>query len=230
MRLLPATILVTGLLLAVKGVEVGQMLLLPGIGLADAMVSAAQAASTGTPAPAAPAAPQAAASAPATAPAPEGGPVNLALTPPPEPVSPAELQLLQDLRGRRTQLDVRERALAERESILTAAEHRLTSRVAELGALQARLEQLDAERHAHDEANWAGIVKVYETMKPRDAAAIFNDMDMPVLLEVMDRMKDSKAALVLGAMQPDRARQLTAKLAAMRTRAITVPPAPASGG
>ena len=86
---------------------------------------------------------------------------------------------------------------------------------------------MDAERRAHDDANWAGIVKVYEMMKPRDAALIFNDMDMSVLLQVMDRMKESKAALVLAAMQPDRARLLTTQLAARRTQSITVPAASA---
>ncbi len=55
-------------------------------------------------------------------------------------------------------------------------------------------------------------------MKPRDAAAIFNDLDQPVLLQVIDRMKEAKAAPILAAMQPDKARDLTAKLADMRTR------------
>ena len=107
--------------------------------------------------------------------------------------------------------------------MLDATEHRLTARIAEMAALQARLEQLETARKQHDEANWAGLVKIYETMKPRDAAAIFNDMDMPVLLEVVDRMKDTKAASILAAMQPDRARMLTAQLAAQRTRSTAVP-------
>ena len=138
------------------------------------------------------------------------------------PVSPAERQLLQDLRGRRVELDSREKTLSERESILEAAEQQLTARVAELTALQTRLEQLDGDRRAHDDANWAGIVKVYETMKPREAATIFNEMEIGVLLQVVDRMKDSKTAPVLAAMLPDRARLLTSQLAALRTRAITV--------
>ena len=107
--------------------------------------------------------------------------------------------------------------------MLDAAEHRLTARIAELSALQARLEGLEKARQAHNDENWAGLVKVYETMKPREAATIFNDMDTPVLLQVLDRMKDAKAAAVLGAMQPDRARSITAQLAAFRTRSTTVP-------
>jgi len=66
-------------------------------------------------------------------------------------------------------------------------------------------------------------VKVYEAMKPRDAAAIFNDLDQPVLLQVVDRMKAAKAAPVLAAMQPDKARTLTSKLAALRAGRNTPP-------
>ena len=83
--------------------------------------------------------------------------------------------------------------------------------------MSGRLKSISARDR--DEANWRGLVKLYESMKPRDAAAIFNDLDMPVLLQVVDRMKEIKAAPVLAAMQPDRAQQLTAELAQMRVHA-----------
>lgn len=221
-RLLPVTILMTGLLLGLKCVDAGLRVLAPGMGLPQrpaSMVTAAEAA----PAQVTPAAP-AVAKLPGTAEAAAKPVVAKPVAPPePPPVSPAERQLLQDLRGRRVELDGREKTLSEREGVLEAAERQLTARVAELSALQARLEQLDSERRSHDDANWAGIVKVYETMKPREAATIFNDMEIGVLLQVVDRMKDSKAAPVLAAMQPDRARLLTTQLAALRTRATTVP-------
>ena len=143
------------------------------------------------------------------------------------PVSDSERALLLDLRGRRAELEAQAAALAAREAALAAAEQRLAARVGELGDAAARLEALEADRQAHDEANWRGLVKLYETMKPRDAAAIFNDLDLPVLLPVLDRMKESKAAPVLAAMQPERARQVTAELAQLRTRANT-PARPAS--
>jgi flagellar motility protein MotE (MotC chaperone) len=217
-RLLPVTLLVTGSLLVVKLADVGRVLLSPGFTRAGVVVSAAQAEPVPAPPPA-PAVTQAAA-----APPPDMSPPVVPPEPPEPPVSPAERQLLLDLRSRRAELDTREKVLAQREGLLDAAEHRLTGRVAEMAALQARLEQLEKARHEHDEANWASLVKVYETMKPREAASIFNDMDMPVLLQVIDRMKEAKAALVLGAMQPERARLVTAQLAAQRTQSVTVPP------
>ena len=102
-------------------------------------------------------------------------------------------------------------ALAARESLLAAAEQKLSARVAELQALQKKLEALgDAHARSARTSSWQGLVKLYEAMKPRDAATIFNDLEMPVLLQVVDRMKEAKAAPVLAAMQPDKARDVTA--------------------
>jgi flagellar motility protein MotE (MotC chaperone) len=141
--------------------------------------------------------------------------------PPPQaepPVSDSERAVLLELRQRRQELDAREAALNTRESVLAAAEQKLSGRVGELIALQKRLEALEAGRAEREEASWQGLVKVYETMKPRDAATIFNDLAQPVLLNVLDRMKDAKAAPVLAAMNPDKARDVTAELAQLRSQ------------
>ncbi|HEY6433207.1 MAG TPA: hypothetical protein VIZ17_14595 [Acetobacteraceae bacterium] len=134
------------------------------------------------------------------------------------PMSDTERTLLLDLRKRRQELDSREQALTARESLLTAAEHKLDQRVAELQALQQRLEALETARTQRQDANWAGLVKLYSTMKPREAAKIWDDLETQVLLELLDRMNERKAAPILAAMQPDRAREITEKLAAMRLK------------
>jgi flagellar motility protein MotE (MotC chaperone) len=140
------------------------------------------------------------------------------------PISDSERALLLDLRKRSDELNTRAAALDEREGVLSAAEARLTTRLAELAGLQKRLESLETERKTRDEANWAGLVKLYESMKPKDAATIFNDLDLPVLLPVVDRMNNRKAALVLAAMTPERARLVTVELAQLRARVNAVPP------
>ena len=218
-RLLPATIAVTGLLLATKLAGFGADLLPPGLAVFGPAAAAATPESEATPPPA---------RLPALAKTPPAPPPDNAKPPP--AVSEAELRLLQDLRSRRQELDTREQTLQQREQVLDAAQQRVAARVSELSSLQARLEQLEKQRQEREEANWAGLVKTYEVMKPREAAAILNDMDLPVLLQVFDRMKEAKAAVLLGAMQADRARLLTTQLAAMRTRAMTVPALPGAGG
>lgn len=229
-RLLPLTIFVLAALLACKSVMLVRAAS-PSPGRDGALAAAGSAvvpaalASTRDPAPHPAPTPEAPPHRGAAQPKPPAAPpVSDAETPP--AVNDSERALLLDLRERRQELETREAALATRESVLSAAEQRLTARVEELQSLQTRLEALETARRDRDEANWRGLVKLYENMKPREAAAIFNDLDMAVLLQVLDRMKEAKAALVLAAMQAEKARQVTAELAQMRTRANT----PASGG
>ena len=228
-RLLPMTMSVGALLLGTKLVTLGISLASGFPDVAPSMVGPAAAAPASEKSSQAVAAPSPSAGTTAAGPVPEL-PSEAPLAPPPPAVSEAERQLLQDLRSRRQELDAREHTLAEREGVLDAAEQRLNTRVSQLAELQAKLEQLEAQRQQHDEANWAGLVKIYETMKPRDAATIFNDMDMPVLLQVVDRMRETKVAPILAAMLPDRARLVTSQLAAQRTRTLELSPTRPNAG
>jgi flagellar motility protein MotE (MotC chaperone) len=207
-RLLPMTIATLAALLTVKSGGILEAALTRGHKAEGGMVAIAKAAGTevagdrGKPAAANPADDK-------------KPPANAAADCPP-PLSDSEKALLQDLRQRRQELDARATALSARESLLAAAEEKISARVSELQALQKQLEALDAARKQKEDAGWQGLVKMYEAMKPRDAAAIFNDLSLPVLLPVLDRMKDSKAAAVLSAMTPDKARDVTAELVQMR--------------
>jgi flagellar motility protein MotE (MotC chaperone) len=51
---------------------------------------------------------------------------------------------------------------------------------------------------------------------------IFNGLDKPVLLEILNRMKPAKAAPVIALMEPENARQVTADLAARRSASAPV--------
>jgi len=236
-RPLPLSCAVMALLLAVKTSDVVHVLGGAPAALLSAgravLPAAEAAAHGGSPAAAKPAA---AAPAPVTQ-APASPTVAAVPAAPPlpqePPVSESERALLLDLRARRGQIEAREQALATRDAVLAAAEKRIGERVEQLQALQARLEMLDGARRERDDANWRGLVKTYEVMRPRDAAAILNELEMPVLLQVLDRMKEGRAAVLLAAMLPDRARTATAQLAAMRTRAVAppvLPPAAAPAG
>ncbi|WP_333672241.1 magnesium transporter MgtE N-terminal domain-containing protein [Elioraea tepidiphila] len=132
--------------------------------------------------------------------------------------SAAEMTVLEDLRARRLALEERERTIAEREAVVVAAERRLAERIEELQQLQQRLEALDQAARERTDAGWRGLVKIYETMRPRDAARIFNELEMPVLIEVVERMRERNAAPILAGMNPDKAKALTAELAQRRAR------------
>jgi len=57
------------------------------------------------------------------------------------------------------------------------------------------------------------LVKMYESMKPKDAARIFQNLDMAILISVVERMKERKVAPILAAMASKEAKKLTTELA-----------------
>ncbi len=188
-------IVIAGFLLGLKGMALVRDF--PGLTGGLPTFSAAAMAADPPPAPA-PATP------PATAPAPAAAAPS------------ATDAMAAGLRARREALEERERSIATREALLAVAEQRLAARLAELTALQGRLEQADVDAREREESHWRTMAKLYETMRPREAAAVFNELDLPVLVQVVERMNDRKAAPVLGAMLPDRVRQLTVELARLR--------------
>jgi flagellar motility protein MotE (MotC chaperone) len=218
-RLLPVTISMLAVLLVVKTGILVKAALTDGHYVDTAVVTQANAAGQEG----AEAKKPANMASPPLSPPPSGAPVAaessaaIAKGPPPLTISDSEKALLQDLRRRRGEIDARESALASRESLLIASQKTLDERVAELQGLRKGLEDLDAARRQRQEDGWQGLVKVYEAMKPRDAATIFNDLSMPVLLQVLNRMKEAKAAVVMAAMSPEKAREVTAELAQLRT-------------
>ena len=128
----------------------------------------------------------------------------------------SEIDLLQKLAERREQIEAREKELAMREGLLQAAETRIDRKVEELKTLQNTITDLLALYDEKEVEKVAQLVKIYATMKPKDAARIFNDLDMPILIQVMVNMKESKSAPILASMDPVKARALTEEMSRMR--------------
>jgi flagellar motility protein MotE (MotC chaperone) len=127
-----------------------------------------------------------------------------------------EVDVLQQLAKRREELDLRARQLDERQALIQAAEQRMDQKMAELKALQATVEDLLKARSEQEEAELKSLVKMYENMKPKAAAKVFEEMDMDVLLDVVDRMNERKFAPILALVTPTRAKEITFELAQRR--------------
>ena len=158
----------------------------------------------------------------ATAPGAKPGEAQVASTAPvptaelprdPTRFNQSEIDLLQALGARRDALDVRERTLDQREALLKAAEKRFEEKVADLDAVKLELQGMLARNNEQEDARLRSLVKIYESMKPKEAALIFDKLEINVLLGVIERMKENKVAPILASMQPDRARQVTDMLA-----------------
>jgi len=125
----------------------------------------------------------------------------------------SEQALVQRLSDRRAELDKREAELAMRESLVVAAEKKLDAKTKELAALQAQVATLVDQKQASEAANFKAIVSMYENMKPRDAAKIFDTLEINVLIKVAQAMNPRKMSPILGAMSAVPAQLLTTALA-----------------
>jgi flagellar motility protein MotE (MotC chaperone) len=122
-------------------------------------------------------------------------------------------ELYQDLLQRRQQLDDKEKSLAQREALLDAGKQEIDKKVQELTGLRDEIQNLLKKQTDEETARIASLVKIYEGMKPKDAARIFNTLDMDILLEVVAKMSERKSAPIIAAMDAERARGLTTMLA-----------------
>jgi flagellar motility protein MotE (MotC chaperone) len=125
-----------------------------------------------------------------------------------------EEALVGRLSERRAELDKREADIAMRTALLEAAEKRLDERTQALAALEAKVAALVDEKQAAEEEGFKAVVSMYEGMKPKDAAKIFDTLSMQVLLKVARAMSPRKMSPILAAMSPDPAQKLTTAMAA----------------
>ena len=143
----------------------------------------------------------------------------------PKPTSAGERAVLERLQTRRQELDARARELDLRENMLKAAEKKLETQNAvekaegaggapaaggpKTGSMAQRKEKEEAEN-----ARFKSVVTMYETMKPKEAAKIFDRLDIRVLLDMASQMKPQIMSAILAQMSPEAAERLTIELAA----------------
>ena len=127
-----------------------------------------------------------------------------------------DLELVKHLTDRRQELEHRSRAMDQREALIAAGEKRLDQKMVELQGVRLEIQNLLKQVDEKQRAQIESLVRIYETMKPKDAARIFEALEMPVLMEVVERMKEAKTAPVLASMDPIKAKDLTTALAARR--------------
>ncbi|NQV83375.1 MAG: hypothetical protein HQ494_06095 [Rhodospirillales bacterium] len=155
------------------------------------------------------------------------GPVSKLISEDPTLLTQAEIDLLQQLAERRRVLESREQELVVRTGLLTAAESRIDKKVEELKVLRETISGLIKTFDKQEDAKLLSLVKIYENMKPKDAARIFEELAMDTLLEVAERMKERKLAPVMAKMNPEKAREMTVELSQLRSLPL---PAKPNGG
>ena len=128
--------------------------------------------------------------------------------------SSSELDLLESLAERRKQLNEREAALRLKENLLQAAERQIDERIGQLKTLEAKIQTKLKKQDALNDQQYRRLVKIYSTMKPKEAARIFNGLKMPILVDLMRSMKAASGSQILAKMNAEKARELTLMLVA----------------
>jgi flagellar motility protein MotE (MotC chaperone) len=195
-------------------VEVGQTALAqnaapPPAAPAAAAPAAPPPAGAATP-PATPAAPPAEGTPPA-----EGADANAPPLPinfDPSTLTKSEIDTLQRLAERRDMITQRERELEAKEGLMKAAESRIDGKIAQLQDLEKNIQALLKKYDGQKQAEIEQLVKIYGAMKPKDAARIFDSLEMPILVSVIQNMKETKVAPIMAMMAPAKATALTEEL------------------
>ncbi|KQS54424.1 hypothetical protein ASG17_12400 [Brevundimonas sp. Leaf363] len=152
-------------------------------------------------------------------------------------LSPAELRVLQSLKDRRAQLDMRDNDFATQLPLMAAAEEKLDAKTQALNSLKAELQALLGQVGEREQAEVNRLVQVYSAMRPREAAAVFATLDDKVRLPVAAAMRPRTLAAIMAQMPAPAAKELTEKMArrfeaqqqaARLATAATPDPAPAA--
>jgi flagellar motility protein MotE (MotC chaperone) len=132
----------------------------------------------------------------------------------PQGILPAgERAILERLQERRQQLEARNRELEMREGLLQAAEKRLEAKLTEIKAIESRINATVQKRDQEEAKHFKGIVTMYENMKAKEAARIFDRLDLKILVEVSTQINPRKMSEILAQMTPEAAERLTVEIA-----------------
>jgi len=128
-------------------------------------------------------------------------------------MSPAELQVLQNLGARRNQLDAREQNLDTQLQLLAAAEAKVDTKLKQLASLKGDIQGLLGQADAKKDTEMQRLVTIYEQMPPAAAAARMTLLDDNVRLPLAAKMNPRKLSAILAQMPAADAKSVTEKLA-----------------
>lgn len=124
----------------------------------------------------------------------------------------SEILILQELAERREMLDARAKEIDKRALQLKVAEDEIDRKIAQLKKYEERLIELTSQYNKKEKENIDSLVKLYTAMKPKDAARIFNTLDLEITVAILKGMKPSTTSTIISQMNSERAQEITAVL------------------
>lgn len=127
-------------------------------------------------------------------------------------LSDEEVDILRRLSDRRNRLLSWERELKVKSSVLSVTEERLDKKLEDLRTLKKKVDAALEQYQREEDKKTQSLVKIYENMKPKNAAEIISRMKIINILPIIDKMKEKSAADILAKMEPRIAKEVTSRL------------------
>lgn len=126
--------------------------------------------------------------------------------------SQSEIMILQELAERREALDLRSKEIDRKAIQLKVAEEEIDKKIKQLQEYEQKLKDLMIEYNKEEKEKITALARLYTTMKPKDAARIFNTLEMSILIPLLKEMKPSSSSAILSQMDSERAKAVTTEL------------------
>lgn len=134
--------------------------------------------------------------------------------------TPTDLQvLLTALQERDRLLSARETALRDRMQALRLTDQDVSRRLETLARAEEDLRQMIALAESASEDDLSRLTRVYENMKPKQAAALFEEMDPSFAAGFLARMRPDSAAAIMAGLSPQAAHTFSVVLAGRNANA-----------
>ena len=116
------------------------------------------------------------------------------------------------LQKKKASLDRRERTIKARETDLQSAEDRVKLELEKLTKIRNEIRESMKDLDENQLEEVGRLVKMFEKMRGKQAAAILEETEQEIVVEVLRRMKRKKAGDAMAAMEPAFAAEITEKL------------------
>gem|GEM_PF-894598 len=128
----------------------------------------------------------------------------------------AQAELVKRLLSHQGSIEDERRKLEEQKHVLDSARIVLEEKMRAIDNSMAELAEKQAQHKEMMVAETSRLVKIYEEMPPREAAAVFNIMDIHVLVSIANSMNPRKISAIMGYMFPERVNTVSQYLAGVR--------------
>ncbi len=127
-------------------------------------------------------------------------------------LTPKDIEVLGSLFNYREKLRKKAAEVLKKSDQLKIIEARIHQQLQDLRRLKNDIRNLIGQHQEQEQKKLTLLVRIYENMKPDQAAQIFNNLPEGRVISILKIMKESKTAAILSSMNPSRASYLTDKI------------------